>query len=269
MSKRLMIVPAAFLEELKMSSAHPLPQPLEVTAAVNMGDELKRILDRTDITEDMKREMYSQALIRYRNVLGQAKSLQQPQQVAASEESKTPAPLNDSVMGDGDDDDKIIDSIPQQMQRKAGFLLKALKNVMSWDDKGQISYRQESPVIGSNIVDLLGNVVRPKTLQRGIPKGNESFMRALNEVNVPLDWIRNKNVQSRMNKFTSTPQSRSPLHKGLTTTPRTPIRNRTLDEESGYMSTPSAFTTPLTGSVKKSAKRLKRPARSSWLTFPK
>ena len=262
-----MIVPAAFLEELKMSSAHPLPQPLEVSAAVNMGDELKRILDRTDLTEDMKREMYSQALIRYRNVLGQAKSLQQPQQV--SEASKTPALSNDSVMDDGADNDKIIGSLPQQMQKKAGHLLKALKNVMSWDDKGQISYRQESPVIGSNIIDLVGNAVRPKTLQRGIPKGNESFMRALNEVNVPLDWIRNKNVQSRMNKFTSTPQGRSPLHKGSTITPRTPIRNRTLDEESGYMSTPTALSTPFTGSVKKSAKRLKRPAKSSWLTFPK
>ena len=121
MSKKLMIVPAAFLEELKMSSAHPLPQPLEVTAAVNMGDELKRILDRTDLTEDMKREMYSQALIRYRNVLGQAKSLQQPQQV--SEGSKAPTLSNDSVMDDGADNDKIIDSLPQQMQKKAGHLL--------------------------------------------------------------------------------------------------------------------------------------------------
>ena len=74
------------------------------------------------------------------------------------------------------------------MKQKARRLLDKIKGTVSWNDRGEMVYRNV-PVPGSNIVDLVNDALRKrKSFQ---PVGWKMFARGLKAVNAPMDLIGN------------------------------------------------------------------------------
>jgi hypothetical protein len=57
-----------------------------------------------------------------------------------------------------------LDSVPKRMRGKAELLLKKMKSNrdITWNEKGELKYKDKI-VHGSNIVDLVNDVLRPIT----------------------------------------------------------------------------------------------------------
>ena len=85
-------------------------------------------------------------------------------------------------------ENEIIDSVPKTLKQKARRLLDKIKGTVSWNDRGEMVYRNV-PVPGSNIVDLVNDALRKrKSFQ---PVGWKMFARGLKDVNAPMDLIGN------------------------------------------------------------------------------
>ena len=169
----------------------PVPsQPLSTNPIGNimrrLDDEMRFSLDRGDLNDREKVVLYNQVLMRYN--LFSNKARQQPVRVTIGK-----APVKE------DEEDKesraelgveyeIIDSVPKSLKQKARRLLDTINGTMSWNDRGEMLYRN-APVPGSNIVDLVNDALRKrKSFQ---PVGWKTFARRLHDVNAPMDLVGN------------------------------------------------------------------------------
>ena len=88
-------------------------------------------------------------------------------------------------------DKEIIDSVPKKMQNLAKLLTQKLKDhldVISWNDNGQLVL--DGSIIPSfNFVDLVNDVV-PKR-KGSNPEHSSTFAKALANINIPEDYVRN------------------------------------------------------------------------------
>ena len=65
------------------------------------------------------------------------------------------------------------------------------KSVSSWDDKGAFLYKGEM-VTSSNMLDLIKGIIQTQPLPaKHVPKGWNSFMKAMAELNVPTSVVGN------------------------------------------------------------------------------
>ena len=60
---------------------------------------------------------------------------------------------------------EILDSVPKSLKQKARRLLDKIKGTVSWNDRGDMVYRN-APVPGNNIVDLVNDALRKRKLFR-------------------------------------------------------------------------------------------------------
>lgn len=89
-------------------------------------------------------------------------------------------------------DDFILNSVAPNLKRRAQSALSVLKsrpNILSWNDKGEIIYHGEK-IQQSNIADLF-NLIFTDKKKTFIP-AKDSFLNALEELNLPKQFIRNK-----------------------------------------------------------------------------
>jgi hypothetical protein len=87
-------------------------------------------------------------------------------------------------------ENEIIDSVPESLRQKARRLLDKIKGTVSWNDRGEMVYRN-APVPGINIVDIVNDALRKqKSFQ---PVGWKTFAQGLNlkDVNAPMDLVGN------------------------------------------------------------------------------
>ena len=77
------------------------------------------------------------------------------------------------------------------MRKKAKLLVSWLENNpnLSWDEDGRVKMYGK-PVAGSNIVDLVNDVLRQRKDTE--PRGWEPFAEVLRDMNVPQDFVGNK-----------------------------------------------------------------------------
>ena len=150
-------------------------------------DEMRFILDRSDLNDREKVVLYNQVLMRY-NIFSD-KSSQQPVRVTIDK-----PPVKEDEEEDKEKriesglENEIIDSVPKTLKQKARRLLDKIKGTVSWNDRGEMVYRNV-PVPGSNIVDLVNDALRKrKSFQ---PVGWKMFARGLKDVNAPMDLIGN------------------------------------------------------------------------------
>ena len=145
-----------------------------------LDDEMRFILDRSDLNDREKVVLYNQVLMRY-NIFSD-KSSQQPVRVKEDEEEDKEKRIESGL------ENEIIDSVPKSFKQKARRLLDKIKGTVSWNDRGEMVYRNV-PVPGSNIVDLVNDALRKrKSFQ---PVGWKMFARGLKDVNAPMDLIGN------------------------------------------------------------------------------
>ena len=177
----------------------PPADPL-VNSMFKIDGEMRNVLDREDLNEEEKLLLYDEKLRTYLNrydkyrhpTTFEMSSNDTSKKMSSNEteqSSTTPASLR-----------HILESVPKQVQPHSKLFLEKLKDVLSWNEKGEISFRGEPLVKGSNIVDLLGTAVRPHSLKSvsSSPPGMATFMRGMKEANIPLSWIRNKTIINRM-----------------------------------------------------------------------
>ena len=290
----MVLVPQSFLEEMQQSNEknilslpHPLPYKPEVPAAVKLGQKLDALADGVgDLSPAQRAAMYGQELHRYRTYLQKAK-----------EPSALPSVLKSRPTGraDGEEEeeppseelvDQIVASAPKPMRNKAKMMIQHIQrhpDVLSWDEKGRFKYRGKV-MPNTNIVDLVSDAVRSQDRKNYKPQGLETFSRALSEINVPRDYVRNPKFIKHLVTI-PTPEKLSPPRRiPQPTAFSTPLSSRKViearkaddrmdldEEESGFYdastSFPSRGNKSLNTTIVPGNRQKKSDMESSWLSF--
>jgi len=191
------------MKKFMLVPQHSLPSPLDKKLS-QLDEEMKTVLDRTDLTDFDKARVYSEILDKYLDV---KRKLQQPQPIPIVEE-KADTTANKTSTVD-------LSVFPQNYRNRAQNLLTHVRNQagIDWNQKGEILVN-DNAIPGSHVVDLIDNTIRYKKGTRAdqLP-GHREFVNALRESNVPQALIGNKTKLNDENVSftTSTPaRSRSP-----------------------------------------------------------
>ena len=131
-----------------------------------LDDDMKTILDRTDLDDGTKVTLYNQVLQRY-NVLAD-KHVKEPIRVVT---------VNESMAGPGSElepgsdgvvrapitglEATVLATVPKTMQAKARRLMEHLKRDIAWTARGELIH-EGVPVVGSNVVDLVNDLLRKR-----------------------------------------------------------------------------------------------------------
>lgn len=192
-SKKMILVPQDFFSKLNQ-------QNKEQSGLTNdLDTEMGAILDNSELGEKEKWVRYQQMLQRYLKLKDQER---QPLKVTM-EESKQEA--SQPAVGLHQE---IIESIPKMFKKKAQMLLHRLEssNDISWDGRGVVSIKGNT-IIGSNIIDLVSDVVRPRKTTD--PVGWPQFSTFLKEINIPKEFISNpRRLAYMVRGVVSTPRAR-------------------------------------------------------------
>lgn len=147
---------------------------------------------------DAKMDEYREAMQDFTLLRDQRGGVKLPQQPVAKKRR------NESV--DDDDDDRatesdaaVVDVLPTSQRVNAQKLMQLLRkhgdDVVSWTRNGEVSIRGQR-LHGTNIVDLIGDVVR-STPSKMIAPQREQFLSALADANVPETLVKNKTALER------------------------------------------------------------------------
>lgn len=171
MAKIMNLVDPKVLERLTTTEpVNPLHRNISA-----LDNDMKTVLQRSDLSDREKVQEYNQVLQRYLEYQDHYRFSSQhpmsdpPSQVAGIEED-------------------ILRTVPKTLRRKAEALLDRIKRHpdMTWNERGEFTYKGKT-LSGTNVVDLINDAIRHrKTFQ---PHGWQDFARALRQSNVPQDLI--------------------------------------------------------------------------------
>ena len=113
-----------------------------------IDDEMRFILDRGDLNDREKVVLYNQVLTRYN--LFSNKASQQPVRVIIDKAPVKEDEEDKETRAEPGVEKDIIDSVPKSLKQRARRLLDKMKGTMSWNDRGEIVYRN-APVPESNM----------------------------------------------------------------------------------------------------------------------
>lgn len=105
-------------------------------------------------------------------------------EIANRETSKESEPSYDSM---------ILNSVPAHLMKNTTNLLSILKSqphLIKWNDKGEISIRNQ-PIENSNIIDLINLI---STNKKKNVKAQDEFLKTLQDMNIPRHFIKNTNL---------------------------------------------------------------------------
>ena len=193
-----------------------------------LDDEMKTILDRKDLDDRTKVTLYNQVLQRY-NVLSD-KHVKEPVRVVTVNESGTgvgagvaegvigapapaPAPTTTSTSGIEAD---VLDTVPKTMQGKARRLMERMKRDIVWTARGELIH-EGVPVAGSNVVDLVNDLLRKRKTD---PTGWQPFARQLRAMNLPMELVGNVTRRAYIRQATTPPTSTPGRRRRIPATPR-------------------------------------------------
>ena len=216
--RKMVIVPHQLLHEIKQwreeqSQKPMLPQNPQVTNVAHLHKDMNKTLERSDISETDKAQKYGETLIKLQNSFEKVKNPTFSQSISNNQELGL---KNVSLH------DRILESVPKTMQRKANLLLNILQenDNISWDNQGLVTYKGRT-IPGSNIIDLINDSLRKR---KGIePRGWQTFSRALHESNVPQEVIGNLARWQWMQKHDPGSESSETSEISFSTPIRTPI----------------------------------------------
>ena len=191
--KKMALVDPRLLENVRAKA--PSNTPI-ASVLRDLDDEMRNILERTDMDVREKVALYNQVLGRYNDLDDRRR--QEPLRVAIT---KTSGEEKQVTLDKADDEittspkrvpleSEIIDSVPKIMRKKARRLLDKIRTGtgVEWNDRGQLLVKN-IVVPGSNIVDLVNDILRKR--RHFEPVGWQSFVRGLKEMNVPMDLVGN------------------------------------------------------------------------------
>ena len=190
-----------------------------------LDDEMKTILDRKDLDDRTKVTLYNQVLQRY-NVLSD-KHVKEPVRVVTVNESGTGAGAAGAGATEGAVgapattsriEADVVDTVPKTMQGKARRLMEHLKRDIAWTVRGELIH-EGVPVAGSNVVDLVNDLLRKRKTD---PTGWQPFARQFRAMNLPMELVGNVTRRAYIRQATTpTPTTSTPgRRRRMPTTPR-------------------------------------------------
>lgn len=217
-AKKMVLIDENALKRLQRRQNVSTP-PL--TSRLNgLDHEIQHVLKETNISDDEKVRLYTQALQNYLQLYNQKKNQPinvklQPQVPTVTEVSETPQeaqPIQQEETAPQNDLERnILQTLPKTSKHRGKMILEKIKEnpeVMKWDDKGQLVFHGK-PIAGSHISDLIVDSLKTgKTSARG-PLGWEMFTQGLAKVNAPEHWLRNVQRKSALREFKAGTQKSS------------------------------------------------------------
>ena len=192
-AKKMALVDPRLLENVRAKAPSNMPI---ASVLRDLDDEMRNILQRTDMDVREKVALYNQVLGRYNDLDDRRRQV--PLRVAIT---KTSGEEKEAALDKPDDEattspnrvpleSKIIDSVPKIMRKKARRLLDKIRtgSGVEWNDRGQLLINN-TVVPGSNVVDLVNDVLRKRRHFERV--GWQPFVRGLGEMNVPMDLVGN------------------------------------------------------------------------------
>ena len=215
-ARKMALVDPRLLDTLRSPPPPPATDTLGKKVQA-LDDDMKTILDRTDIDDGTKVTLYNQVLQRY-NVLADQR-VKEPIRVVMVNESEV-----EPGLGLGSEvavrapisglEATVLATVPKTMQAKASRLMKHLKRDIAWTARGELIH-EGVPVVGSNVVDLVNDLLRKRKTD---PTGWQPFARQLRAINLPMALVGNVSRRAYIRPApTVTPSRRS------TTTPRAAV----------------------------------------------
>ena len=184
-ARKMALVDPRLLDTLRSPPPPPATDTLGKKVQA-LDDEMKTILDRTDLDDGTKVTLYNQVLQRY-NVLAD-KRIKEPLRVVT---------VNESAMESGSEgtarapisglEATVLATVPRTMQAKASRLMEHLKRDIAWTARGELIH-EGVPVVGSNVVDLVNDLLRKR---KTAPTGWQPFARQLRAINLPMTLVGN------------------------------------------------------------------------------
>ena len=99
-----------------------------------------------------------------------------------------------------------MDTVPKTMQAKARRLMEHLKRDIAWTARGELIH-EGVPVAGSNVVDLVNDLLRKRKTD---PTGWQPFARQLRAMNLPMELVGNVARRAYISQATTTTTTPTP-----------------------------------------------------------
>lgn len=170
--KKFMLVPSNALNAMQSPLSRKLGE---------LDAEMKEILENQDMGEHTKASLYQNVLDKYLNV---RRKIMEPH----------PIPIVERKLGEMVPSQRIdLEIFPKNYRSRASQLLNHIQSSsgIGWNDRGELLLSGQ-PIMGSHIVDLVGDLVKPKMKHSVSPKGVNDLVDALHKSNVPMSLIGNK-----------------------------------------------------------------------------
>ena len=109
-----------------------------------------------------------------------------------------------------------MDIVPKTLQGKARRLMERMKRNISWTARGELIH-EGVPVAGSNVVDLVNDLLRKRKTD---PTGSQPFARQLRAMNLPMELVGNVARRDYIRQATTPAKIFTPGRRRIPTTPR-------------------------------------------------
>ena len=216
----------ALVDPRMLDTLRSLPPPTDTLGkkVQALDDEMMTILDRKDLDDRTKVTLYNQVLQRY-NVLSD-KHAKEPTRVitvnvsgtgvgagtGAGTEGAVGAPATTSGI-----EADVVDTVSKTMQAKARRLMVHLKRDIAWTARGELIH-EGVPVAGSNVVDLVNDMLRKRKTD---PTGWQPFTRQFRAMNLPVEFVGNVTRRDYIRQATTPATTSTPgRRRRIPATPR-------------------------------------------------
>lgn len=199
-----------------MEQLHGRAPTIGATAVSRLDNEMRTILQRTDISEDDKIKLYNNVLQRFLRLTRQndsekdlLKLIQSPEAFKQNTVETDPAPPLSSTDATTQE---ILEGVSSRYKKNASLLLNKMKqhqDILGWDNHGTIVYKG-TRVPGTNIVDLVKGVSQHRSrTAKYYPKGWNEFMSAMAEMNVPTGLLGSNAIKEQLEQLKETGTSKA------------------------------------------------------------
>lgn len=199
-AKKMFLIKPEIFQKLK-ETGETFPDTIS-----QLDNEMHHVLkEQTDDRE--KWNKYQQVLQRY---LHFSNNLREPVTIPIADLPEEKDVTDAQKLNEKQPIEDILESVPKNLRNKSKLLLQQINknNIIKWDDNGQVSVNNQT-VVGSNIIDLVNDVIRIRKPTN--PKGIDVFLDGLAQINIPIEFLGNEayrnyfKAQSRI--VTSTPKT--------------------------------------------------------------
>lgn len=195
-AKKMVLVPQENVQRM-MTPSISMTKSSQILS--DLDREMEKILRTPMKTDDEKWTLYKQCLHRFFHFSGVERSplvfpiasdVEKNTDVGQGENERDIDTENKGVEVEIPLHTEIVSSIPKKLRKKGELLIARLlsSGKVNWSVDGTVTIKG-GVIPGSNITDLVGDVMRAR--KNVNPKGIDSFMALLSEINMPKEFIGN------------------------------------------------------------------------------